>query len=412
VRAPEDAAVTVVEKQWMQLAVDKVCALVDLQLKRFRDDLLGSGRGNKKVLRHMLASFFVHVVKTAKVAADDDARRRITALVRELDRRVASLGALEAHGTSMRLDAAQLGQALANAFQAMREHEADVAADLGRVLLPPRPELNMLLLPTNALVLFKPEDHQFALGLPDQLPGLLAQLEANFGLVPARREHTPSLFVAVSRVLYAHDDGAADRSVFGACAGGVIGRGEGERALMLRKLSFSQMRYFYRGGKAARLEDIVGEPAIDYLSRVSAGDFAGDLLCLWFLADYLKLRFRVWIPGVCTRPVLVPYTNDACGALEAATDAYHLVVVAGAREGAGKSVGLRAAEHAPLFVALQRPAFSPCREKAVDQRRDPAAAGGGSSAPNGQAQDSARVRSQPTGGATAKVGGGKRPRID
>jgi len=121
--SPVERKVTRAQHEWILCAEKKVSDLLDLQLKWLLNDLLGHRVKGRGLLHNMLASFLTHVVQTSTLAANGDARARLGDQARVLDEHVAALRALHALGAAVRLDAAQLGHAIAHSFESMLQQK-------------------------------------------------------------------------------------------------------------------------------------------------------------------------------------------------------------------------------------------------------------------------------------------------
>lgn len=69
-----------------------------------------------------------------------------------------------------------------------------------------------------------------------------------------------------------------------------------EAAKQLRMLAASQIAHYYKTDRRSQqLFETLNETAEQYVERLRT-DYPGDLLCLWFFANYLKVNFRIWLP--------------------------------------------------------------------------------------------------------------------
>lgn len=365
---PPEFKLTRVETDWLAASTTKVSKLVDAQLLRFRNELIGHGQRGKGLLHDMLASFFSHVVQTASIAGDAPARSALLEQVRELDGRIGALAQLHAHGVTLRNDAEQLGSAMARRFADSLLWE-QIRRDAGALTLP-EIDQRMRTAPSHtASEHWSMQVHAFACGQLGDLVALVESLRNNYGLDAARGPdgrpvQLASIFECLARVLWTREtiDEFGARAPGRPSGGdGAFGRDESMLALQLRALAVAQMTYHYvrRGGNAAQLRSLLGaEPVEGYLARLRAGDAPGDALCLWHLADHLmqkrEILFRVWLPGVSALPVMVPQPRVRT-AIEQSC-AFDLIIVscAQAAGSAQRAVEPRAAAYEPLFTPVVR----------------------------------------------------------
>lgn len=360
---------TTVEDEWIERSISKVTNLIDQQLKRFRNDLVGYKQRGQGLAHDMLASFFSHVVQTTSIAGDAPARSRLVAQMRELDGQMHALVQLHAHGMAIRNDAEQLGKAMARRFEDSLLY-AEVLRDACSVRLPEIDNLMRTAPPQSSCAHWEQEKHLFAYGQMGDFVVLVDSLRNNYGLDAVSRAdgqplQLPSLFECVSRLLWKQatiDSFGAGVSRQQSGRDGAFGRCESECALQLRAITVAQMtRYYLRGPKPppVGLRALLDEPVEDYLARLRVGNAPGDSLCLWHLAQHLmrerEIRFRVWLPGISALPVIVPQPRVRT-VFEAST-AFDLIVVAPASAADASAAGTvlpRAAAYAPLFTPLLR----------------------------------------------------------
>jgi len=343
-------------QQWLESCQNTIEGIVIGQLDGLCKALMyHTGRTKAISVQALLTSFIQHIVNADAMTKNAPLQTNLRRLINLQSQKTDSL-----HSMWARLDKpedpAKLGEAAARHVELRRMRELTVqAAKSIRHFVghPDRPMHSQGLHPQHSTLdrMFNLDDTSqvFALGELDKLISLSSELQSRYGLDMCRRSASAGfedVFSAVALVAYksttirrardtAHEH-VQDLNEQIKLAG-----------LQLRAVTAAEISTYYsyskRLDKCQTITRLLGEGIEAYVDRVRSAAYSGDLICVFFLARFLKRNFRVWLPGAGS--LFIPHNYRS----ENGRSAYNLILTAESTTG-----GTAAATYEALWFPTQR----------------------------------------------------------
>ena len=303
--------------EWKRLVEEQVVNFVGQQFSKLYNDLTW---GTKGLLKGLLCAFLQHIVQTSRMQGDTKLQHELRRFLSELKQQTN-----QAHALWTRLikrdDAEELGRAAAQQVEGRRHRQMiqRLSQQLACRFSLGRPAMRMVPLH------LKRDDTPIRFKYPQTF------LEGDLDGVQTLNQHVlsrynrgvcktgrPDLFSAFAMVVWGKR-GIKER------LGENFRDGLTSAAEQLRAICSSQLRHFLRNeARAAEIEIFLCEPVAEYLSRLESGEYNGDALCLFFLADHFKQYFLLWRPGTASHsPIFFSQQRN-----RVPTEAHHLVLAA------------------------------------------------------------------------------------
>jgi len=299
---------------WQRILKENIQSLFSEQFIKLMNDLTNFKGESKRTkhysLRSMLAAFLQHIVRTDTMQKSSVLQTQLSTLIKDLAYKTDALRSLWARLDGQD-DPCKLGAASARHVERRRQRERTLrhAKVIVTLRAPTRAMPVTDLQPSHkrkdrviceAISSTYEQKFIFIATDEEQVAPLRAELRGAYKL---DMNHSPGnlsdLFSVLALVAYKGDQLKSARDPNDPARSLTMNEHIAFAAEQLRAIVVAEMAHFIRvDSRAAMLAKVICEKSEDYIARLSAGGYKGDLLCLYFFARHFQRAFRVWAPGV------------------------------------------------------------------------------------------------------------------
>lgn len=278
-------------EEWKRRVTSGLASFIGTQFTLLFNDLIG----NKGLLKSLLRGFLQHIVQTSRMQGDDELQQHLRRFLRDLQQQSNAAHALWTR-LIKRDDAEELGRAAAQHVERKRRRQMIQRRAGSFNLGDPAERMALLQLLPHDMPTGFVSTQTFLVGDLNNVPTLNQQVLTQYkrGVCKTGR---PDLFSAFAMVVW------GKRSIKERLSKDKDGKpvqwldALTTAAKQLRAICISQIRHHFRKTeRRAKIETTLCEPLEQYITRLDEGDYNGDALCLFFLADHFKQHFVLWLP--------------------------------------------------------------------------------------------------------------------